>query len=324
MIETHLPVRAPSAVGHHDDCIVIEQLTKRYRNGSVCALDALSVRIFTGEVFGLIGPNGAGKSTLLGCILGLLIPESGSVSILNKDASLLSTRQIMGYAPERPDFEGWMTAVQFLEYHHSLARQNARTRRDETEALLRLVGLSETVWRRRIGTFSRGMLQRLNIAQSLIGSPRILLLDEPTLGLDPAGVVDFRDVIMSMRKRGLTIVINSHQLDEIERVCDRVAFISAGKIRSIEHLGESDYYKIRVRWQPLSLVGSELLDDLARQANAVLEEFEEHQSSASFKVVRGHAYKLIRTLTGAGVPVEEAVPEKSKLERLFAHTGVAS
>jgi len=304
-------------------CIVVQDLVKSYKRGRVRALLGLSLDIYEGEIFGLIGPNGAGKSTLMGCLLGLLKPDSGSISILGMPPGFLPTRRITGYAPERPDFEGWMTARQFLEYHHMLSGRDRLSRDQEIDALLMRVALPSNVWHRRISTYSRGMLQRLNIAQMLLGQPRLLLLDEPTLGLDPLGVVQVRKVLMGLRETGVTAIINSHQLDEIERLCDRVAFIRDGKICSVQHLNKDreEEYTLKVRWNR-DRASDNVADAVAEAAGAAgvcLKELT--LSSASFTLAQESAHALLRELISRGVMIEEAVPERTRLEQLFEMGG---
>jgi ABC-2 type transport system ATP-binding protein len=208
-------------------------LIKSYKGG-IKALDGVSLDISKGEIIGLIGPNGAGKTTLIGCLLGLLKPDSGSVIIDGKSPDMLSVRAITGYVPERAEFEYWMSGRQFLLYHHGLANLDPRNAKRDADAALDLVELQQASWNRRLKTYSRGMLQRLNLAQLLIGKPDLMLMDEPTLGLDPTGLVVVRRIIDAARARGATAIINSHQLDEVERLCDRVVFMNKGRIESAE------------------------------------------------------------------------------------------
>ncbi|MCC7531308.1 MAG: ABC transporter ATP-binding protein, partial [Candidatus Melainabacteria bacterium] len=186
---------------------------------------------------------------------------------------------------------------------------------------LEAVELAKSVWNRRLKTYSRGMLQRLNIAQMLIGKPRLALLDEPTLGLDPTGVTVVRNLVKKMQDDGMTAIVNSHQLDEVERVCDRVAFIKQGKIAAVENLHSgtvSDYFLV-VRWPECQLNGSlnSVIREAAQQASASVEQC--HQQWGRFSVKNNKmASMLIRKLVEHGLPVEEAVPERSKLEELFS------
>ncbi len=301
-------------------CIEVKDLVKTYKRGELRALDGVNLSIENGQVFGLIGPNGAGKSTLIGCLLGLLRPDSGTITILNKPADFLSVRQITGYVPERPDFEGWMTGRLFLEYHHMLSKRDKASMQEEISACLREVELDPSAWNRRLGTYSRGMLQRLSLAQCLIGKPKLLLLDEPTLGLDPTGVAVVRKLVANFRKSGITAIINSHQLDEVERECDQVAFMRQGKIEQIENLRSSPVgsYDLFIRWTDDENNGhsSESVAQLAKSVGVSLKEG--NRCWARFSVNGGQeAARLIKELVSAGYPVEEAVTERTRLEKLF-------
>ncbi len=307
--------------------VEVTGLVKTYSGSDVSALSGISLSVEKGEIFGLIGPNGAGKTTLIGCLLGLLRPDAGTVKVFGKPADSLFSRQITGYVPERSDFEYWMTARQFLQYHHGLARRDSKDREKEIAEALEAVELSTTVWNRRLKTYSRGMLQRLNIAQMLIGKPKLALLDEPTLGLDPTGVTLVRNLVKKMQDEGMTAIVNSHQLDEVERVCDRVAFIKQGKIASVEnlHSGIVSDYHLLVRWPESQLNGSlnSVVAEAAMQASASVEEC--HHQWGRFSVRDNKmASHLIRTLVEHGLPVEEAVPERAKLEELFANESLTS
>jgi ABC-2 type transport system ATP-binding protein len=220
---------APSAF------IQVCDLTKSYKGG-VKALDGVNLEINKGEIVGLIGPNGAGKTTLIGCLLGLLKADSGTVTINGKSPDMLSNKMITGYVPERPEFEYWMSALQFLEYHHGLAGLTKKSRKNDVHQALEAVELQQASWNRRLKTYSRGMLQRLNLAQLLIGTPELMLMDEPTLGLDPTGLGVVRRIVEQARERGATAIINSHQLDEVERICDRVIFMKKGRIYTAQAL----------------------------------------------------------------------------------------
>jgi ABC-2 type transport system ATP-binding protein len=232
----------------HQPAVEVIDLRKTYKGGNVCALDGVSFSLAPGEIFGLIGPNGAGKTTLIGCLLALLRADSGTIRILGKPPDFISIRKVTGYVPERAEFEYWMTGRQFLHFHHGLAQRDPRTAQKEIDEALELVELAKGAWNRRLVTYSRGMLQRLNLAQMMIGKPQVALLDEPTLGLDPTGVAVVRGIIENMRAQGVTTIINSHHLDEIERLCDRVAFIKDGRLASIEDLKNGS---VRMRLEEL-------------------------------------------------------------------------
>ncbi len=300
------------------DGIRIESLTKTYRAGQVRALDGVSLEIAPGEVFGIIGPNGAGKTTLLGCLLGFLRPDSGRVSIAGREPDDLAIRAVTGYLPERLTLDRWMTGLDFLAYHHALARLPAAGRTTDAQAALARVGLDPEAGHRSIRRYSRGMLQRLGLAQALLGRPRYVFLDEPASGVDPAGVVLFRRLLDEVRADGTTVVLNSHQLDQVERVCDRVAFVKQGRIEALEtlHAGAALARVLRVRGPAGAATPREALEQAARQAGAGL--LDVSPPLARFAVPDdAGAVRLVQALVAAGVPVAEVTPEEGRLERLF-------
>ena len=290
------------------------------------ALDSVSLSVRPGEAFGIIGPNGAGKTTLLGCLLGLLRPDSGRISVDGHAADDLAVRCVTGYLPERLVLDRWMRGLDFLAYHHALAGLDPLTRREETAAALERVGLTQADGQQPIRRYSRGMLQRLGLAQALLGRPRYLFLDEPISGVDPAGVMLFRRLLGEMRVGGVTLIINSHQLDEVERMCDRVAFVRGGKVQSVETLraGAALARVLRVRWGAGSdprAVAPERLAALAAAAGATFEAVKEREGRFTVTDDDG-ASRLIEGLLAAGVRVIEATPESGRLERLFAPPGM--
>jgi ABC-2 type transport system ATP-binding protein len=205
--------------------LVATGLGKRY--GSVVALEGVSLSVGHGELVGLVGANGAGKSTLVKISCGLVRPTTGTVTICGAPASSREARRKLGYLAELFRFPGWCSASEVLGLHQRLAGSaGGQAERDE---LLELVGLSD-VARRRVEGMSKGMQQRLGIAQALVGEPRLLLLDEPTSALDPAGRRAIRALLLELRGRGIAVLINSHLLGELERVCDRVVILAHGKV----------------------------------------------------------------------------------------------
>jgi ABC-type multidrug transport system ATPase subunit len=298
--------------------IVIDALTKTYRAGRVRALDGVSLTISQGEVFGIIGPNGAGKTTLLGCLLGFLRPDAGCVTVDGHAPDDLSVRATTGYLPERLVLDRWMTGFQFLQYHHALARLPRPERDRDVGLALERVGLDAAAARRPVARYSRGMLQRLGLAQALLGTPRWVYLDEPASGVDPAGVIQFRRLIVEARARGATVVLNSHQLEQVERVCDRVAFVQAGRVQAIETLtaGALLARVVRVRFA----APPPPLAPLAERAGATLEGAA--NAEARFMVADDEgAARLVETLVQGGARVAEMAAEEGRLERLFLGTG---
>lgn len=306
--------------------IVVDTLIKSYSGARKRALNGISFQVTEGECFGLIGPNGAGKTTLMSCLLALIKPDAGTITIGGINPDDMSVREVIGFMPERPSFEGWLTPKEFLKMHHMLAHQPAETAAADIEGVLNRVGLEEHCWNRVIRTFSRGMLQRLGLAQALIGKPKILFLDEPGSGMDPPGNVLLRQLFGQFKEERITVVLNSHHLDEMERVCDRVAFIRAGKIEAIESLEEVAQrpYVLFVKW--LDSEGADIADILQRcaaSANAKL--LSQSGLSAKFSVVNSEiSASLLRNLITEGVRVQSAQPEQTTLERLFEGAPVVS
>ena len=304
--------------------IEVDSLSKSYRRGlageHVQALDGVTLAIAPGEVFGIIGPNGAGKTTFLGCLLGFLRPDRGRVTIDGHAPDDLAVRRVTGYLPERLVLDRWMTGLDFLAFHHALAGLPAASRHAEAEAGLAKVGLEGEAGERPIGKYSRGMLQRLGLAQALLGNPRFVFLDEPASGVDPAGVVLFRRLLADLKGRDVTVVLNSHQLDQVERLCDRVAFVKGGRVEAVETMaaGAAAARILRVRWAASDAAppSAELLRSAA--AEAAVQLLGADRLGARFAVADDPAAaRVLQRLVTAGVPVIEAMPEEGRLERLF-------
>ncbi len=205
--------------------LVADRLEKRY--GSVVALAGVDLTVEAGELVGLIGANGAGKSTLMKIACGLVRPTTGTVMVCGAPSWSREARRSLGYLAELFRFPGWCTATEVLALHQQLAGSTGgRTERDD---LLKLVELADAA-DRRVEGMSKGMQQRLGIAQALIGDPKLLLLDEPTSALDPAGRRDVRTLLLGLRDRGTGVLLNSHLLGELELVCDRVIILARGRV----------------------------------------------------------------------------------------------
>jgi ABC-2 type transport system ATP-binding protein len=200
-------------------------LTKRY--GKTTALDAVDLKVAPGELVGLLGPNGAGKSTLVKIACGLVSPTGGEAHVAGAPAGSRTARASTGYLAELFRFPAWASASEVLKLHQRLARSDGGAA--EREALLARVGLAGEGGRR-METMSKGMQQRLGIAQALIGDPQLVLLDEPTSALDPGGRRTVRDLLVELRGQGVGVLLNSHLLSEIELVCDRVVIIDGGRV----------------------------------------------------------------------------------------------
>jgi ABC-2 type transport system ATP-binding protein len=205
--------------------LAVAGLRKQY--GAVTALGGVDLTVESGELVGLLGPNGAGKSTLVKIACGLVSPSAGTAHVCGAPAGSRSARKALGYLAELFRFPGWCTADEVLALHQKLAGSTGGA--GERGKLLELVGLSEAT-SRRVETMSKGMQQRLGIAQALVGEPQLLLLDEPTSALDPTGRRAIRTLLEELRGRGIAVLLNSHLLSEIELVCDRVAILSRGLV----------------------------------------------------------------------------------------------
>lgn len=223
--------------------VEIEQLTKDYEVGfwrkkKVRALDGLSLQVNEGEIFGFLGANGAGKTTTLKLLMRLMFPTSGNARILGRDISDLTMHNQIGYLPENPYFYDYLTAREFLDYCGQLFGIPVAKRKEKTANLLTRVNLDPKSWNVQLRKFSKGMLQRVGLAQALVNDPVIVFLDEPMSGLDPVGRREVRDLIAGLRQEGKTVFMNSHILSDIEVLCDRVAILKRGKLAHVGQLDE--------------------------------------------------------------------------------------
>jgi ABC-2 type transport system ATP-binding protein len=203
------------------------ELSKRF--GKTVALAGLSMTVPRGEVFGFLGPNGAGKTTSVKLLLGLIAPTSGEGSVLGRPIGDLNTRRRIGYLPELFRYQHWLTAREVLAVHCELAPLPRSSWKDEITSALETVGLTDRA-NDRVGTYSKGMQQRLGLAAALLGEPDLVFLDEPTSALDPVGRHDVREIIRGLAARGTAVFLNSHLLSEVEQVCDRVAVVDHGRV----------------------------------------------------------------------------------------------
>ncbi|MEI6322777.1 MAG: ABC transporter ATP-binding protein [bacterium] len=199
------------------------------RRRQVVALRGLSLDIPACHVYGLLGPNGAGKSTTLKIILGLVTPTSGTSEIFGIPSSQVASRTEVGFLPENPYFYKFLTGAETIAFYGKLCGLGGRTLRDRVKELLEIVGLTEA-GDRRISGYSKGMLQRIGLAQALVHDPRLLILDEPTAGVDPAGSRQIRDLILQLKARGKTILLTSHLLEQVQEVCDSIGIMAKGHL----------------------------------------------------------------------------------------------
>jgi len=214
-----------------EDAVAVEGLTKvfpvPFRRQSIVAVRDLNLHVEPGEVYGLLGPNGSGKSTTLKIILGLVSPTRGQTKIFGRDSSLVESREAVGFLPESPYFYKFLTGEETLRFFGKLCRLNGSRLKDRVRELLELVGLTNAR-QQRLSTYSKGMLQRIGLAQALINEPKLVVLDEPTAGVDPAGSRDIRNIIVDLKQRGITVLLSSHLLTQVQEICDRVGILARG------------------------------------------------------------------------------------------------
>ena len=213
--------------------ISIQNLTKIYpipfRREKVTAVKDLSLTVEPGQVYGLLGPNGSGKSTTMKIVLGLVSPTAGKTEIFGRDSTAVESREDVGFLPENPYFYKFLTGTETLRFFGKICGLGGAKLRERTRELLALVGLEDAA-DRRIGGYSKGMLQRIGLAQAMIQEPRLLVLDEPTAGVDPAGSREIRDLILDFKKRGITVLLCSHLLGQVQEICDRIGILHQGAL----------------------------------------------------------------------------------------------
>ena len=198
-----------------------------FQRRSIAAVRDLNLEVSSGQIYGLLGPNGSGKSTTLKILLGLVSPTRGKTEIFGRDSNLVESREAVGFLPESPYFYKYLTGAETLRFYGKLCGLRRAKLRSRVEELLELVGLTSAC-NRRLGGYSKGMLQRIGLAQALLQEPKLLVLDEPTAGVDPAGAREIRDLILDLKRRGITILLSSHLLGQVQEICDRVGILANG------------------------------------------------------------------------------------------------
>lgn len=195
--------------------------------GGVYAVKGVSLSIPAGSVYGLIGPNGSGKSTIMKALVGLLSPDAGSCRVFDQPATAASNRREIGFLPENPYFYKFLTGEETVRFYGRLCGLHGAKLKERTAEMLELVGLQDAA-HRRLGGYSKGMLQRVGLAQALVQKPRLLVLDEPTAGVDPIGSRAIRDIILDLKQQGITVFLCSHLLEQVQEICDRVGILYQG------------------------------------------------------------------------------------------------
>ena len=285
-----------------------QELTKRY--GSINALAGLTMTIPRGDIFGFLGPNGAGKTTAVKLLLGLTPPTSGDAEVLGARIGDREALRRVGYLPELFRYQLWLSAREVLALHCELAGIDRAAWQREIEDALAIVGLSDR-GSGRVGTFSKGMQQRLGLGVALLGAPDLVVLDEPTSALDPVGRHDVREIIRALGERGTTVFLNSHLLGEVEQVCDRVAIVDHGKVvaeGTLDQLLGGDTVRVRVV-------------DLEREATNGLSRFGQVDQDGDWLVIRGidneRVPELVAEIVRLGGRVYAVEPRHESLEDRF-------
>ncbi len=299
-----------------DVAIETLELAKRYR--TTTALTDLTLEVRRGEVFGFLGPNGAGKTTAVKLLLGLTTPSSGAGDVLGLPLGNREVRRHIGYLPELFRYQEWLDAREVLGFHARLLALPKATRRDDVERVLDIAGLSARA-HDRVGTYSKGMQQRLGLAVALLGSPSLVFLDEPTSALDPVGRHDVRLLIERLRADGTTVFLNSHLLTEVERVCDRIAIVDRGRVVAGGAVGEllGNGAGVRVR---LTDVGPAAHDILARAGARPESATLANETPAWYRITNAKPDAIpdfVRQLVNAGAAVHAVEPQRATLEERF-------
>src|SRR5512146_2589981 len=297
------------------DTPAIETRELRKVFGAQAAVKGLTLQVKQGEVFGFLGPNGAGKTTSIKMLLGLVSPTSGTASLLGAPIGDREALRDMGFLPEHFRFQEWLTAGEFLSLHGQLYGMVPRDLAARIDELLERVGLSDFRGKL-LRTFSKGMLQRIGLAQALLNHPRLVFLDEPTSGLDPVGRRLVRDLIRELRTQGTCVFLNSHLLSEIEVTCDRVAFIKHGEVIRVTELKTLDEVQASVTIRAGGLT-PQVIAGLAQWGRDVRGDGETVTLAVTDETVLP---EITRYLVAQGADVYAITPQRLSLEELFIQT----
>ena len=303
--------------------IEIINLTKDYEVGffkkkKVRALDDLSLQVEQGEIFGFLGANGAGKTTTIKLLMRLMFPTSGSARILGEDISSVQMHTRIGYCPENPYFYDYLTARELLDYFAELFGISKSQRKPRIAELLRRVGLDEKDWNKQLRKFSKGMLQRVGLAQALVNNPEVVFLDEPMSGLDPVGRREIRELIAELRAQGTTVFMSTHILSDIEALCDRVAILRNGRLAATGKLdellsasGETQVFEINLTNVSAEVLQNSLVNLVGATVSATTH-------GARVKIEdENQVEEVLATVRKAGGKLVSVQPVRQSLEELF-------
>ncbi|MGA9291703.1 MAG: ABC transporter ATP-binding protein [Ignavibacteriaceae bacterium] len=297
--------------------IETNSLTKIYTSSfgkkTVQALTDLSLTVSGGSIFGLLGPNGAGKTTLVKILLGITFPTSGNANILNQDISDYKIKNKIGYLPENHKYPSYLTGGDVLKFFGKLNGLGGRDFEKKTDELLELVKLSK--WKNtKVKAYSKGMMQRLGLAQALINDPELIFLDEPTDGVDPIGRKEIRDILLNLKSRSKTIFLNSHLLSEVELITDRVGILNKGKLLQEGTVKEFTEKKEEYTINLENDISPEVLNELQREV--IFSKIKDGSYSVKVADLK-ELNKFIDLIRNRGILIKEINPLKSTLEEMF-------
>ncbi len=303
--------------------IEIENLTKDYEKGfwkkkKIRALEGLDLNVEPGQIFGFLGGNGAGKTTTIKLLMRLIFPTHGTAKILGEDISNVKMHSKIGYCPENPYFYDYLKARELMDYFGELFGLDSAKRKQKTEELLTKVGLEEKDWNKQLRKFSKGMLQRVGLAQSLINDPEIVFMDEPMSGLDPIGRRQVRELIAELREKGTTVFMSSHILSDIEALCDNVAIMRNGILVAEGNLqdllaknGEIQTFEINIKGTTAEELRSQITDIQGLTISAKPNGANIHIDNES------DIEKILKATKQVGGNLVSIQPTKQSLEELF-------
>ncbi|KJS85808.1 MAG: multidrug ABC transporter ATPase [Peptococcaceae bacterium BICA1-8] len=287
------------------------KLTKHYNGSGGC--QDISLSVIEGHIFGFLGPNGAGKSTFVKTLVGLLIPNGGEAKIIGQSIGDTKVRKHIGYLPELFRYQDWLTGEELLKYHAQLCGLTKSEYQIRIGTILDLVGLMGKE-KKKVGTYSKGMQQRIGLAAALINNPTLLFLDEPTSALDPIGRKEVRDIIIELRNQGKTVFLNSHLLSEVETVCDEIAIINNGKL-----VVNGSWRELQLGDLQLELTINNLSKDIIEKlALTVLELENKGNDNLVIKIAREEEInKALKIIIDNGGIITKIETKKRSLEELF-------
>jgi ABC-2 type transport system ATP-binding protein len=313
-----------------DAAIEIENLTKDYPFGFLHlkkkrSLEGLTMRVEPGEIFGFLGPNGAGKSTTIKLLIGLIFPTAGTARILGKSIGDIAMHQRIGYLPEQPYFYDYLTAAELLDYFARFHELPDTERRERVARMLKKVGL-ETAGKIQLRKYSKGMLQRVGLAQAILHDPQVVILDEPMSGLDPVGRREVRDIILELKRDGKTVMFSTHILPDAEVLCDRVGVIVGGKLRGVgapdEIVGMKpvgmeilfEFASVHVKNPPSKTEGG-----APKNLGPLLGRATKTGTRYRLQVAEEELYSTMEQLRSAGAKILSVTQIKATLEEYFMH-----